>query len=109
MELTTIATYSFLAFSIIILLYALVILVKIYRDKIDIQGLLSEPQPDGSGKASLSRFQFLIFTFVIAGLYLLMSIKKGEFVPMPYEVLGLLGISGTSYLASKAIETTKKD
>jgi hypothetical protein len=39
--------------------------------------LLTEP---GSTKASLSRFQFLLFTFVIAGLFLLLSIEAGTFV-----------------------------
>jgi hypothetical protein len=55
------------------------------------------------GKASLSRFQFLIFTFVIAGLFLMLSIQKGAFVDIPANVLGLLGLSAASYLVSQAV------
>jgi hypothetical protein len=55
-------------------------------------------------KASLSRFQFLVFTFVIAGLFLLLSIQKGTFVDIPTNVLGLLGVSAGSYLVSQAVK-----
>lgn len=65
--------------------------------------MLSESGPTGF-KASLSRFQFLIFTFVIAGLFLLLSIEAGTFVEIPTNVLGLLGISGGNYLVSKAVK-----
>jgi len=72
-----------------------------------LDGLISEP--DG-GKASLSRFQFLIFTFVVAGLFLLLSIEAGSFVEVPPTVLGLIGISGGSFVISKGISNsaTKK-
>jgi len=55
-------------------------------------------------KASLARFQFLIFTFVIAGLFLLLSIEHGTFVDIPTNVLGLLGISGGTYAVGKAMK-----
>jgi hypothetical protein len=76
--------------------------------RIDLRYLLSEPgAPDAAGKsshkASLSRFQFLIFTFVIAGLYLALSLEKGTLVEIPANVLLLLGISSTTYGASKGI------
>jgi hypothetical protein len=78
-----------------------------FTDQIGLEGLLAEPapvdKPDADLKASLSRFQFLIFTFVIAGLYLLLSIEAGTFVDIPTNVLGLLGISGGSYLISKGV------
>lgn len=76
-----------------------VVLIKIMKNQIDISGLLNEPD----GKASLSRFQFFVFTFVIAGLYLLLCIENGQFIEIPNSVLGLLGISGGSYLVSKSI------
>ncbi len=98
-----IAVYSFAIISIIVLLFAIVILWKIYNNTIDLTGLLTEPGPPGQSKASLSRFQFLVFTFVIAGLFLLLSIESGTFVDIPNNVLALLGISGGSYLVSKAI------
>ena len=43
-------------------LLAATILLFIWQGKIDLSALLSEP----SGQASMSRFQLLIFTFVIA-------------------------------------------
>jgi hypothetical protein len=54
-------------------------------------------------KASLSRLQFLIFTFVVAGVYLVLSLEAGRFVDIPQNVLLLIGISGTSYVVSKGI------
>jgi hypothetical protein len=54
------------------------------------------------GKASLSRLQLLACSFVIAGLFLLLSIKAGTFVEIPNNVLALLGVSAGSYLVSKA-------
>lgn len=92
--------------SAIILGFALVVLYKIVRGQISLNGLIAEPEdPDKRGptKASLSRFQFLIFTFVIAGLYLVLSLESGNFVDIPDSVLLLLGISGGSYLISKGI------
>ena len=76
--------------------------------RIDLRYLLSEPGgTDAAGKsshkASLSRFQFLIFTFVIAGLYLALSLEKGTLIEIPSNVLLLLGISSTTYGASKGI------
>lgn len=54
-------------------------------------------------KASIARLQFLIFTFVIAGIYLVLSLEAGRFVDVPQNALLLLGISGTSYVVSKGI------
>ena len=96
-----IALYSFVVISFILLAFAAMVLWKIFKDEIKIDGLLTEPGLDG--KASLSRFQFLIFTFVIAGLFLLLSIEAGTFVDVPNNVLVLLGISGGSYLVSKGM------
>jgi hypothetical protein len=77
--------------------------------------LAGEPQPPRAdpmahgtaaavAKASLSRFQFLIFTFVIGGLFLLLSIRAGTFVEIPTNVLALLGISAGSYLVAQAVK-----
>ena len=96
----------------ILLGFAALVLWKIFANQIKLDGLLLEPPAPGetvrSAKASLSRFQFLIFTFVIAGLYLLLSIEAGTFVEIPTNVLGLLGISGGSFLISKAVGGPKK-
>ncbi|SRR5258707_10314908 len=114
MTVQTMSMYCLLAFAIIVVLFALLILWKMFRGDISLDGLLSEPPAPGVDmsdpgaampKASLSRFQFMLFTFVIAGLYLLLSIEAGTFIDIPTNVLGLLGISGGSYLVSKAVSS----
>ncbi len=79
-----------------------VIVWKILTNKIDLTNLISEP----NGNASLSRFQFLIFTFVIAMSLFLIVTKTGEFPQISAELIGLLGISGGSYVVSKGIQTS---
>ncbi len=80
---------------------ALLILVKIVQGKIDISLLISEK----NGAASLSRFQFLIFTFVIAMSLFLITMHNGNFPEeIPDSILWLLGISGGSYVISKGIQ-----
>jgi hypothetical protein len=97
---TTLAYWTAFVLMIIILATAGVVLLQIVRGRIDLSDVLTEPN---STKASLSRFQFLIFTFVIAGLFLLLSIESGTFVNIPDSVLALLGISAGSYAVSKGI------
>ena len=64
---------------------------------IDLKYLISEE----NGQASLSRFQFLVFTFVIAMGLLVIILKSKAFPTINSDVFGLLGISGGSYVASK--------
>ena len=104
----TISLISFGIISIIVLLFAFIVLWKIWKDEISLAGLLTEVPPPGSpvadAKASMSRFQLLIFTFVIAGLFMMLSIEAGGFVQIPQNVLLLLGISGGTYVVSKAVK-----
>ena len=79
---------------------AFAVLWQIFRNRIDLSMLIAEPD----NKASLSRFQLLVFTFVIAGIYLLLCIESGSFVEVPASVLGLLGISSGSYVIAKGIK-----
>lgn len=104
------AVLGFLAITGIIMAFAGAILWKIISGNIPLVGIISEPSFDENGKrtvnpgkASLSRFQFLLFTFVVAGLFLMLSIEAGQFVNIPANVLGLMGISGGSFVLSKAI------
>lgn len=90
--------------TIIILGLAFIVLWKIFTNEISLQGLITE-----EGKASLSRFQFLVFTFVVAGVFLLLSIESGTFVDLPNNVLILLGLSGGSYVVSKGIVANAKN
>ena len=64
---------------------------------IDLSKLLSEE----SGDASMSRFQLLVFTFVIAMGLLVSVLKTGQFPTLNAEILGLLGISAGSYVGAK--------
>jgi hypothetical protein len=104
----TVSLISFGIISIIVLLFAFIVLWKIWQDEISLQGLLTEVPRQGTrvadAKASMSRFQLLIFTFVIAGLFMMLSIEAGGFVDIPQNVLLLLGISGGTYVVSKAVK-----
>ena len=85
--------------------FGFVILWKIVWGTIDLSKLVSEQD----GTASLSRFQFLIFTFVISmSLFLLVlaNIDSGNnaFPELSTQALMLLGISGGTYAVSKGIQ-----
>jgi hypothetical protein len=85
-------------------LMALLVIYYIYTGKINLSRLISEP----TGDASMSRFQLLIFTFVIAA-SLFLIVASGKPTPafpsvIPQGVLILLGISSSSYLVSKGIQ-----
>jgi hypothetical protein len=52
----------------------------------------------------MSRFQFLVFTFVIALSLFFVIFATNGFPVIPGTVLSLLGISSSSYLVSKGIQ-----
>jgi hypothetical protein len=104
-----------IAIALVIVVFALAVAYRLLRGDIDLRYLLAEPtgplppgadptEPPAEPKASVSRFQFLIFTFVIAGVYLVLCLESGRFVDIPENVILLLGVSGTSYAASKGIK-----
>src|ERR1700737_2238822 len=83
-----------------------IILWLILRGNIDLSRLISEP----NGDASMSRFQLLIFTFVVTlCLFLIVAGHPGNFPDIPGSVLALLGISASSYTVSKAIQFSSAD
>jgi hypothetical protein len=110
-------SFQFL-FSVLIVVilagFAAVVLGKMLTNDINLQYLISED----NGNASLSRFQFLVFTFVIAASYFLfvaaliakpeaLVAQNGSPIPLPdipSGVLGLIGISGASYVIAKGIQ-----
>jgi hypothetical protein len=108
MERLTYALVGASSLGAVVLLSALgaVVVIKMAVGTIDLKYLVAE----NDGSASLSRFQMLLFTFVIAALYFLYALYslKGTGMPtlpdIPNSVLGLLGISGGSYLLSKGIQ-----
>ena len=76
------------------------IIALIWTGKINLSRVISEP----NGDASMSRLQFLIFSFVIAaGLFMVVA-ASDRFPDIPQNVLVLLGISASSYLVSKGIQ-----
>ena len=91
--------------AILIGVIGIVIVIKMISGEINLNKLISE----SDGDASLSRFQFMIFTFVVAMSLLLMVVAQlkgaGPFsFPDTSTVLALLGISGGSYVVSKGIQ-----
>lgn len=84
---------------------AAVLLYLMVTRKIDLKSLIS----DENGDASIARFQFLVFTFVIAmSLFYLTASKTPVGYPeIPNQILALLGISGGSYVVAKGLEKGK--
>lgn len=103
---------------IVVGLFAFLVLWRIARGDINLDLLISEK----TGEASMSRFQLLIFTFVIGLSFFLIVVSNANIVEnskrvsttsgpagptlpdVPGGVLGLLGISASSYTVSKAIQ-----
>jgi hypothetical protein len=91
--------------SAIILLFGIAVIWQIWTGRINLTYMLSEPVLTAGDKeepkASLSRFQFLVFTFVIAGLYLVLSIEAGTMVDVPSGALVLLGSAAAAISSPK--------
>ncbi len=82
--------------------FGVIVLCKMAKGTIDLKKLVSETDDSG---ASLPRFQFLIFTFVISmSLFWIILVNTGFPDNIPKDILILLGISGGSYLGSKGIQ-----
>src|SRR5260221_12898236 len=92
---------------IIVDLLALVVIFRIATGAIDLSLLLSEP----TGDASISRFQLLVFTYVI-GLTLFwvtISRQPPAFPEITGGLLSLMGISASTYAVSKGIQFSADD
>jgi hypothetical protein len=91
---------------ILLFFLGLIVLVEIASGTIPLANLLSEVGPNGKTEAaSLSRFQLLMFTFVIAlSLFLVTVVNKKFPDHLPPELLTLLGISASTYAVSKGIQ-----
>lgn len=98
-----IVTLVTVGLSLLLVVLGLVVVWKMITNKIDLKYLIAEED----GSASLSRFQFLVFTFVVAFGYFLLVVKSGSAHSLPAVgdgVWQLLGISGGSYVLSKGIQ-----
>ena len=80
----------------------LAVVYRMFTGTINLTQLISEP----TGDASMSRFQLLVFTFVIAISFILITVSNNQptFPEIPPTVLALLGISAGSYVISKGIQ-----
>ena len=87
---------------VMLLGFGMFVLILMANGKIDLSTLLTE----SGGGASMSRFQLLIFTFVIAFSLFRIVCTKGAFPQIPTGVLLLLGISATTYGVSKGIQAS---
>src|SRR5579863_9104920 len=87
---------------VLIFLFGFVILAAIASGLIDISQILE----DDAGGASTSRFQLLIFTFVIGLSFVLIVACDCKFPDVPTNVLALLGISASTYGVSKGIQAS---
>jgi uncharacterized Tic20 family protein len=100
----------------IVALFGLLLVWKIATNQIDLKHLLS----DDDGMASTSRFQLVIFTFVVALSFFLVVVSNvkirqygagaastGGLPDVPSGVLALVGISASSYLVSKGISASQ--
>jgi hypothetical protein len=86
---------------------AAVIIYMILTGKMDLTHLLNE----ANGSASMSRFQLLIFTFIIAIslFYLVEKRADNSFPDVPTGVLTLLGISASTYAVGKGISYSRDE
>ena len=64
---------------------------------------------ENGGGASMARFQFLIFTFVVAFGIVFLLAKNNAFPNVPADVLTLIGISASTYAVSKGITASSPD
>jgi hypothetical protein len=100
----------------IVALFGLILVWKIANNDIDLSHLLA----DDDGQASTSRFQLIIFTFVVGLSFFLVVVSNvkirqygaggtagGGLPDVPSGVLALLGISASSYLVSRGISASQ--
>jgi hypothetical protein len=82
-----------------------ILLIKIWKNQINLSGVLDE----ANGDASMSRFQLLIFTLVFAVGFFLFILKNMNLPDIPNSVLILLGISASTYAAGKGIQFSRPE
>jgi hypothetical protein len=81
------------------------LLVKMWTDRIDLSTLLDE----ANGDASMARFQLLVFSLVVAVGVFLFILKNMKLPDIPQSILTLLGISASTYAAGKGISFSRPE
>jgi hypothetical protein len=104
LKLKLAVTYALL---VLIFLFGFAVLAAIASGVIDISKLLEDDS--AAGGASTSRFQLLIFTFVIGMSFALIVASSSTLPDVPTNVLALLGISASTYGVSKGIQAGSKN
>ena len=94
-----------IAFMIIMGLLCVMLLIKMWRNEINLSTLLEE----ANGQASMSRLQLLIFTVVVAVGVFLAILHTLTLPEIPNSILTLLGISASTYAAGKAISFSRPE
>jgi len=99
------AGWVLLAFIALIGAELIYLIARGKRNGIDLSHLVSEP----TGEASMSRFQLLLFTIVIAlsVFYVTVAPESTGLPDIPSGVLALLGISASSYAVGKGLQTQR--
>ncbi len=100
--LKTAAGYTAL---LLIFLFGVVVLYAMVNGDVDVAELIGE----SGGGASMSRFQFLVFTFVVALGIIFLLAKDGKFPDLNANLLALVGISASTYAVSKGIQASNPD
>jgi hypothetical protein len=101
-RLTLIVGYVIL---ILLFFFGFMVLFAIARGNIDLSMLLSE----AGGGASMSRFQLLLFTIVIAFSLFLIILTSKKLPEIPTGILTLLGISASTYAVGKGIQASSPE
>jgi hypothetical protein len=90
---------------LIFLGFAVTLLYLCYKKTIDLSSLLDDPGL--GGKASLSRFQLLLSSFVIVGCYLMMYLtnppENGILYDIPSGLIVFFGVSAGTQLVGKSL------
>jgi hypothetical protein len=81
------------------------LLIKMWTNKIDLSTLLDE----ANGDASMSRFQLLVFTLVVAVGVFLYILENRTLPEIPQSILTLLGISASTYAVGKGISFSRRE
>jgi hypothetical protein len=85
------------------------IVVRVALGKIKLDDIFQEEIDAGKMATSLSKFQFLLFTFVIGLSLFLITVEKKDFPNrIDPSVLALLGISAGTAVVSNGITSAKR-
>jgi hypothetical protein len=83
----------------------IMLLIKMWTNQIDLSTILAE----ANGDASISRFQLLVFSLVVAVGLFLQILKNMALPEIPHSILILLGISASTYATGKGISFTRPE